>query len=70
MKISLKNLNLKEVEKLTREQLKDVLGGQTQQTTGIGVVDCQCGDGRGTVLACDELDYESCLSLCSSFCNP
>ncbi|KGE13336.1 hypothetical protein [Sphingobacterium deserti] len=26
-KISLKNLNLKEVEKLSREQLKDVLGG-------------------------------------------
>lgn len=28
-KISLKNLNLKEVEQLTRAQLKDVLGGFT-----------------------------------------
>jgi hypothetical protein len=29
MKVSLKNLNLKEVERLSREQLKDVLGGFT-----------------------------------------
>ncbi|GHE31829.1 hypothetical protein [Sphingobacterium griseoflavum] len=36
MKISLKNLNLKEVEKLTREQLKDVFGGVVQPTTGGG----------------------------------
>ncbi|WP_316820461.1 hypothetical protein [Pedobacter gandavensis] len=32
-KISLKNLNLKEVEQLSREQLKDVLGGWTGSTT-------------------------------------
>ncbi|WP_270087398.1 hypothetical protein [Sphingobacterium sp. SYP-B4668] len=29
-KISLKNLNLKEVEQLSREQLKNVLGGWTE----------------------------------------
>jgi len=35
-KISLKNLNLKEVEQLSREQLKDVLGGATAATrTGV-----------------------------------
>ena len=32
-KISLKNLNLKEVEQLSREQLKNVLGGYTGGTT-------------------------------------
>lgn len=32
LKISLKNLNLKEVEQLSREQLKDVLGGGTDGT--------------------------------------
>jgi len=33
-KISLKNLNLKEVEQLSREQLKSVLGGFTGGTGG------------------------------------
>jgi hypothetical protein len=33
-KISLKNLNIQEVEQLTREQLKDVLGGFTAGTSG------------------------------------
>jgi len=33
-KISLKNLNLKEVEQLSREQLKNVLGGYTGGTGG------------------------------------
>ncbi|MGO1595004.1 MAG: TIGR04149 family rSAM-modified RiPP [Sphingobacterium sp.] len=36
-KISLKQLDLKEVEQLSREQLKDVLGG----TFGSGTDDCQ-----------------------------
>jgi len=31
-KISLKNLNLKEIEQLSREQLKGVLGGYTGST--------------------------------------
>lgn len=31
-KISLKSLNLKEVEQLSREQLKDVLGGWSNST--------------------------------------
>lgn len=35
-KISLKNLNLKEVDQLSREQLKNVLGGWTGATTGGG----------------------------------
>lgn len=33
-KISLKNLNLKEVEQLSREQLKSVLGGWSEGTGG------------------------------------
>jgi hypothetical protein len=33
-KISLKNLNLKDVDQLTREQLKNVLGGYSNGTTG------------------------------------
>lgn len=32
-KISLKNFNLKEVEQLSREQLKNVFGGGTGRTT-------------------------------------
>ena len=35
-KISLKNLNLKEVEQLSREQLKNVLGGFTGGAGGTG----------------------------------
>lgn len=38
-KISLKNLNLKEVEQLSREQLKNVLGGFTGGTGGTGGTD-------------------------------
>lgn len=33
-KISLKTLNLKEIETLTREQLRDVLGGTFMATSG------------------------------------
>lgn len=35
-KISLKNLNIQEVEQLSREQLKDVLGGSWGGETGTG----------------------------------
>lgn len=42
MKISLKNLNIKEVERLTREQLKDVLGGNIQTTEGGGACSSDC----------------------------
>ncbi|GEM_PF-1010337 len=49
MKISLKNLNLKEVEKLTREQLKDVLGGEVTNTDIPHGETCSnnCSDGKG-----------------------
>ncbi|MBL1408208.1 hypothetical protein [Sphingobacterium faecale] len=33
-KISLKTLNLKEIEQLSREQLKDVIGGWVSSTSG------------------------------------
>ena len=44
-KISLKNLNLKEVEQLSRSQLKEVLGGgstwTTNSTPGPTTEDCE-----------------------------
>ena len=40
-KISLKNLNLNEVEQLSREQLKNVLGGFTGGG-GSGSTSCSC----------------------------
>lgn len=52
-KISLKNLDLEEVEQLTREQLKNVLGGWTGGTdeteasaTSSPNVDCECESDR------------------------
>lgn len=39
-KISLKNLNLKEVQQLSREQLKDVLGGNFGSSTGSSSGNC------------------------------
>lgn len=52
-KISLKNLNLKEVEQLSREQLKGVLGGFTGGTGGPD----------------DETTTDSgCINKCSSKC--
>lgn len=80
-KISLKNLNLKEVEQLSREQLKNVLGGFTGgtggtgtdggTTGGCGIADCSCDNGNpGTVIACDEISCEECVALCDVHCNP
>ncbi len=50
-KISLKNLNLNEVEQLSREQLKNVLGGEVETTGGCCVhtedwTQSQCDYGR------------------------
>lgn len=50
-KISLKNLNLQEVEQLSREQLKNVLGGfsgsgDDDSGSGGPNTSCTCSDGR------------------------
>lgn len=47
-KISLKNLNLDEVEQLSRDQLKNVLGGYSAGTTGAPAycaASCTCPSG-------------------------
>jgi len=54
-KISLKNLNLKEVEQLSREQLKNVLGGYTGGTRGGG------DDPTAT-----ETEEDSCVKACGT----
>lgn len=48
-KITLKNLNLKEVEQLSREQLKDVLGGGSLVSSEFST-DCQkkCKSSEGS----------------------
>jgi len=50
MKISLKNLNLKEVERLSKEQLKDVLGGE--MGTGTCAVPCRTEGGSCVTTDC------------------
>lgn len=52
-KISLKKLNIREVEKLSREQLKNVLGGWTGSTGETGNSEdnltnhsCNCSNGK------------------------
>jgi len=52
-KISLKSLNLKEVEKLSREQLKHVMGGTSGSGGGSGSrwVMC-CPEGIGAGVSC------------------
>jgi len=69
-KISLKNLNLKEVEQLSREQLKSVLGGFTGGTGGTegGATTADCP--AGTTHCYCEGEYRgcrvpvSCISMC------
>lgn len=58
-KISLKNHNLKEVDQLSREQLKGVLGGYTGTTGGTGT------GGETTSEAGCKLDS---LGLCGGNC--
>lgn len=63
-KISLKNLNIQEVEQLTREQLKDVLGGSWGGETG--------GTGTnpwGETITCGS-DECYCDRAENSFCVP
>lgn len=52
-KISLKNLNLNETEQLSREKLKNVLGGYTDGTGGGTDVGLSTGDGaRVFIITC------------------
>ncbi|TJZ50049.1 hypothetical protein FAZ15_21760 [Sphingobacterium olei] len=75
-KISLKNLNLKEVEQLSREQLKNVLGGFTGSSdegtggiTGDETVDvCEyvenlCCEGNAPSVKCTEISNYSCSGV-------
>ena len=55
-KISLENLNLKEIEQLSREQLKDVLGGWSISTAQTGGSTVNCNDHSG--------DPENCSGSC------
>lgn len=72
-KISLKNLNLEEVEQLSREQLKNVLGGYiggSDEGTGGETADetidvCQyveylCCQGNPPKVKCTEISNYSC----------
>ena len=68
-KISLKNLNLKEVEQLSREQLKDVLGGWTG---GTGTEDetekkpkCNCNNKNDCPDKNDEGKPLGCMADCA-----
>lgn len=75
-KISLKNLNLKEVEQLSREQLRNVLGGFTDGSGGeseegtsegngcpTGQAPCTCVDESG------ERYYMGCKTLGACVAN-
>jgi natural product precursor len=56
-KISLKNLNLKDVDQLSREQLKNVLGGYSNGTTGV-----YCDESLTTGVCVDSiLDDKGCI---------
>lgn len=78
-KISLKNLNLKEVEQLSREQLRDVLGGWTGGTSETGEppetgeehceFECKCEDGTSKAIDCVGLTTEVVLEECLDFCS-
>lgn len=72
-KISLKNLNLKEVEQLSREQLKGVLGGFTGTTGGTGTDDGGTTEAPGCLCSCDNHEgswrSESCEGGNSSYCR-
>lgn len=61
-KISLKNLNLKEVEQLSKEQLKDVLGGSAYVT-----IECKCPNGQSHIIACKTTI--ECANTCINICN-
>lgn len=69
-KISLKNLNLKEVEQLSREQLKGVLGGFAGGAggtdEGVSTADCPAGTAHcycnGEYRGCRVM--VSCISMC------
>lgn len=70
-KISLKNLNLKEVEQLSREQLKNVLGGWADGTrTTYWDITVNCPDDMPhicncpTFIGCVEIESD-CDKLCS-----
>ncbi len=60
MKISLKNLNLKEVERLSREQLKDVFGGQVRTT---GATTCVCNESCVVIVSPDA----NCTQVCEEY---
>ncbi|TAN14300.1 MAG: hypothetical protein EPN37_11865 [Chitinophagaceae bacterium] len=71
-KLSLKALNLNGVEVLTREQLKNVLGGQQAQTTVIicgytyidsaGISHSGGGECSGSLDQCNQSAIQMCLS--------
>lgn len=77
-KISLKNLNLNEVDQLSREQLKNVLGGYTVGTSS-GITtekvttnyDCNCSSGKHCfVSVANNPTSDQIKQACESCCNP
>lgn len=62
-KISLKNLNLKEVEQLSREQLKNVLGGYADTSTSSGGGGCPTGQAKCTI-GSDDLGCKTPYMCC------
>ncbi|MGE8428409.1 MAG: hypothetical protein ACN6O7_11055 [Sphingobacterium sp.] len=76
-KISLKNLNLNEVDQLSREQLKNVLGGYTVGTSS-GITEkvttnhnCNCSSGKYCfVSVANNPTAEQIKQACESCCNP
>ena len=64
-KISLKTLNLKEIETLTREQLRDVLGGSFMATYDFGTTTTET-----CISSCENLEEECKTTNCKiGSCN-
>jgi len=65
-KLSLKSINLSEIEQLSREQLKNVMGGfiGSTETTSPPLQSCDCGEEKGYVIG---LASESCETICDGY---
>jgi len=63
-KISLKNLNLKEIEELSREQLKNVFGGWSGSVTSGGTDEGTYGDWNYTDCGSASGNPDQCSGKC------
>ena len=70
-RISLKSLNLKEVEQLSRNQLKDVIGGHVMTSAQSCSNNCYNGSGGSTTVSHTCSGEESCVAVAGDaiYCN-